>query len=258
MTQPVDGLVSILLPVRNAEKTLKNCLDSILSQTYPSIEIIAIDDKSCDRTYTILRQYKRKDNRLHISRNVKQYGLTITLNRCLKKARGRYIAFMNQKDRMTRDKLKRQIYYLKRHPKVVAIGTQTIFLNDHGKLIDKSAFPTDHETITKTFLTSDAFQLESIVINRYLLPRDLLKFPNQKYPLLYRSLLTKMLPFGEFANLNQHLYYRTRVEQAQLEGMKTKILAHLTLWLKARFVYGSHVSLNSLFYPLNHKVKSSV
>lgn len=258
MTQPIDQLVSIILPVCNAESTIRDCVDSLLSQTYSNVEIIAIDDNSKDKTYKILRELRRRDKRLIISRNVKRYGLTVTLNRCLRKARGSYIAFMNQHDTSTPDRIKRQVYYLKRHTKVVVVGTQTVFISALDKKAERSSFPTDHETISKTFLTSDSLQLESVVINRYLIPRDLLKFSHQKYPLLYRTLLAKLLPYGKFANLNQHLYYRRREDSLDLHSMKSIALSHLSLWLKARFVYGSGISWNSLVYPVNSRVKSSL
>lgn len=257
MTQPIDQLVSIILPVRNAETTLRACLESLLAQTYTHFEIIAIDDKSRDKTFSILKEYRRRDKRLIISRNVKQYGLTITLNRAVKKAKGSYIAFMNQKDICTPDKLKRQVHYLRRHSKVVALGTQTTFIDSSGRQLTKSSFPTDHEHISRTFLTSDALQLESMLINRYLLPRDLLKFGTERYPVLYRSLIAKMLPYGSLANVNQNLYLRTR-EEGHIDSMKAKAMHHLVLWMKARFIYGTGISWNSLLYPLNNKLKSTI
>lgn len=257
MTQPIDQLVSVILPIRNSEASLRDCLDSLLAQTYLNLEIIAIDDASIDKSYKILREYRRKDKRLIISRNVKQYGMSVTLNRALKKARGSYVALMNQKDISTPDRIKRQIFYLRRHPKVAALGTQAMFLNSNTNQVAKSSFPTDHNTISKTFLTSDALQLESIVINRYLLPRDLLKFDSLKYPLVYRTLLTKILPYGIFANLNQHLYIRLR-DEVTIDGVKAKIFHHLLLWAKARFIYGTGISWNSLIYPLNNRVRSSL
>lgn len=256
MTQPIDQLVSIILPVRNGQDTLVECLDSLLAQTYEPLEIIAIDDNSKDKSYSILRKYRLKDKRLVISRNVKQYGLTVTLNRSLKKAKGSYISFMNQSDIVTPDKLKRQINYLKRHPKVAVVGTQTTWVQEDGSQL-KSIFPTDDQAIAKTFLTSDALQLESIVINRYLLPRDLLKFTPQQYPVVFRSLLTKIKPYGMFANLNQHLYIRRATITSQRSDMK-KAFHHFQLWTKARFLYGTGISLNSLFYPINNKIKSTI
>lgn len=257
MTQPIDQLVSVILPLRNSAESLSTCLESLLNQTYTDFEIIAIDDASRDHTFKILRQFRRKDKRVVIARNVKRYGPTVTLNRALKKARGSYIAFMNGHDISTPDRLKRQVHYLKRHPKIAALGTQTIFQSLDHKILDKSSFPTDHNTISKTFLTSDALQLESVMINKYLLPRDLLRFDDQKHPLLYRSLLAKILPYGMFANLNLHLYIRT-LGNGHIEGMTTRARRHVTLWAKARFLDGTGISWNSLLYPINNKIKSAI
>lgn len=256
MKQPIDQLVTFILPVRNSAETLSSCLESILSQTYTQIEIIAVDDKSTDTSYSILKKFRRKDKRLIISQNVKNYGLTVTLNRALKKTRGSYIAFVNQQDMLTPDKVKRQIQYLKRHPKIVALGTQTTFINPLSGAQIKSNFPTDHEQIRKTFLTSDSLQLESVIINRYLIPRDLLKFDGQGYPLLYRALIAKLLPYGNLANLNQHLY--VRYHSGLTDSLTNKVIHNINLWTKSRFIHGSGISLSSLLYPLNSKIKSAI
>ncbi len=253
---PIDQLVTLIIPVRNSADTLAECLESILNQTYSDIEVIAIDDKSTDNSYSILRKFRRRDKRLIISRNVKSYGLTVTLNRAIKKARGSYIAFVNQRDLMTPDKIKRQIYYLKRHPKVVALGTQTIVVNPETSQHRRSAFPTDHDVISKTFLTSDSLQVESVVINRYLIPRDLLKFDKQKYPLLYKALIAKLLPYGSLANLNQHLHLRTQL--GSQDSLTNRLIYNLNLWTKSRFVHGTGISWNSLLYPLNERLKAAI
>ena len=67
-----ESLVSIILPVNQAEKTLSACLESLLSQTHTNIEIIAIDDNSKDKSFKILKKYRQMDKRLIISRNVKK------------------------------------------------------------------------------------------------------------------------------------------------------------------------------------------
>lgn len=250
-----ESLVSIILPVNQAEKTLAACLESLLAQTHQNIEIIAIDDNSRDKSFKILKKYRQLDRRLIISRNVKKYGLTITLNRSLKKARGKYIAFMNAKDISTPDRIKRQLQYLKRHPKITAVGTQVQYIDEKGKKLERSLFPTESSEIQQTIMNKHVMQLESLLINRYLLPKDLLKFDHLNYPLLYRALVVKIINYGKLANLNQALYYRRLSDEWHLEELSTHLLTHVRLWLKARFVYDAQPSINSLLYPLNNRLK---
>jgi glycosyltransferase involved in cell wall biosynthesis len=252
-----DNLVSIIMPVRNGEHIVEDTLLALLDQTYSEIEIIVVDDNSSDNTFKALRRVRRKDKRVFISQNVKTYGLSITLNRALKKAKGQYIAFMNMHDSNSLERIKRQVLYLKRHPKVVAVGTQAFFLDEAKRRIGKSEFPTEHHQISKNLLTGTAMQLESVMINRYLLPKDILKFDHQKFPDLYRSLFMKIISFGDFANINEHLYYRSPKDN-HLEELRLQVVNHVALWTRAWFTHENRPSFQSLFSPLNSKVRSSL
>src|SRR5581483_89296 len=114
-------LVSILLPIRNNQEHLLACLESIISQTYENIEIIAIDDHSTDESYQILRTFKKLDKRIRIFQNVKPYGLRLTLNRCVNRSKGQFIAFMNPDDMITKSKIARQVQFLLQNPKIAAV-----------------------------------------------------------------------------------------------------------------------------------------
>lgn len=61
-----NKMVSVILPVFNAERFLPQCLDSILRQTYQEWELIAVDDGSKDRSLEILKSYEKRDDRIHI------------------------------------------------------------------------------------------------------------------------------------------------------------------------------------------------
>lgn len=61
-----NPLVSIIIPIYNREQTLERCLCSIIRQTYPNLEIIAVDDGSTDHSRVILERYEKKDPRLHV------------------------------------------------------------------------------------------------------------------------------------------------------------------------------------------------
>lgn len=64
-------LVSILLPVHNSGEFLESCLKSLLSQSYSQIEIIAIDDKSRDKSFDTLKKFKKIDKRIRIQKTKK-------------------------------------------------------------------------------------------------------------------------------------------------------------------------------------------
>ena len=90
--------ISVIIPIYNVEEYLKDCLDSILEQSFEHYEIICIDDASTDNSLNILRQYERKYEKIHIIQHNKNKGLSVTRNSGLKMARGKYIFFLDSDD----------------------------------------------------------------------------------------------------------------------------------------------------------------
>ena len=89
--------ISIIIPVYNAEKYLKECLDSIVSQTMRSIEIICINDGSVDDSLNILKKYAKQDSRIHIY-NQENSGVSVARNVGIQAARGECIIFIDADD----------------------------------------------------------------------------------------------------------------------------------------------------------------
>lgn len=90
-------LVSIIVPVYNVEKYLEKCIESIINQSYKNIEIILVDDGSQDKSSKICDEYKLKDNRI-ITIHKKNGGVSTARNIGLKKAKGKYIQFIDSDD----------------------------------------------------------------------------------------------------------------------------------------------------------------
>ena len=90
-------MVSIVLPVFNAERFLSQCLDSILRQTYQEWELIAVDDGSKDGSIEILKSYEKRDNRIHIISKENE-GVSIARNVALEQTHGDYIYFVDSDD----------------------------------------------------------------------------------------------------------------------------------------------------------------
>ena len=240
-TQP---LVSVLLPVYNVGHYLPDCLDSLLDSSYDNLEIIAIDDFSKDDSWKILRLYKKMDKRIRTYRNVKHYDKAITLNRLLRKAKGQYIAIMDAKDIVYKNKFKKQVAFLEKNPKFSAIGTQCTFINAAGKKTQTSNFPLLTEAIYQRPLHGITLDLETVTINRSTLPKDALYF-NPNSTLLYSDIIMKLLQFGDITNLPTLLQYR-RTESPHRHTTITKIPSLIKLWLTSMDSYDYRPTFRSI------------
>lgn len=98
--------VSIIIPVYNAEKYLRECLDSLIRQTLQEIEVICIDDGSTDASIKILREYQNKDSRVIVLSNTKNMGQPTSRNRGINEAKGKYIQFVDADDFIEKESTK--------------------------------------------------------------------------------------------------------------------------------------------------------
>lgn len=90
-------LISIIVPVYNRESVLKNCIESILNQTYNNIQIILVDDGSTDNSLSVCQSYVLKDSRVCVLHQ-KNSGPAIARNAGLDVAKGKYIMFVDSDD----------------------------------------------------------------------------------------------------------------------------------------------------------------
>lgn len=105
-------LVSVIVPVYNAEKYLRECLESIRNQTLDNLEVICVNDGSTDGSLGILKEYAKKDKRFHII-NQKNKGVNIARSAGYQKARGEYIAWADNDDILDK-KMYEEMYRLAR------------------------------------------------------------------------------------------------------------------------------------------------
>jgi glycosyltransferase involved in cell wall biosynthesis len=105
--------ISVIIPVYNVEKYLRQCLDSVVNQTYSDIEIICIDDASTDSSFDILKEYEHADKRIILLKNTKNIGLGLTRNRGMEIAKGDYIHFLDSDDWLELDAYEKMVNKLK-------------------------------------------------------------------------------------------------------------------------------------------------
>lgn len=245
-TLDTNPLLSIILPVFNIGHYLPPSLDSLLSQNYQNIEIIAVDDFSRDDSWKILKIYKKFDKRIKIYRNVKHYGKGVTLNRALSHAKGQCIAFMDGKDIVYKNKFAQQVKFLQQNPKAVAVGSQCTYIDSNNKRLGTSTFPQSFDAIYHKPLHTVSINFETIMINKMLLPKDLLSFNTSEKHMLYSDVLIKLLQYGQLLNLPTPLQYRRKETPTTTTSLK-ELVSLVRLWIKSVDTYDYRPSIRSFF-----------
>ncbi len=90
--------ISLIIPIYNGEKYLRQCIDSILCQTFQDFEIIFVNDCTPDNSIEIIKEYAQNDNRIKIIKNLWNKGQGASRNEGIKHATGEYLMFQDQDD----------------------------------------------------------------------------------------------------------------------------------------------------------------
>lgn len=151
LKEKMNNKISVIMGIYNCEKTLPEAIDSIINQTYENWELIMCDDCSADNTYEIARKYKEQyPNKIILIKNETNSKLAYSLNQCLKKATGYYVARMDGDDISLPNRFEKQVEYLNSHPNIQLVGTNMQLFNDSGYLgIEKRPEHTDKWTLHK-------------------------------------------------------------------------------------------------------------
>ena len=136
MTSPI---VTVLLPVYNGERYLREAVESILSQTLKSFELLIVDDGSTDGTKAICRSFT--DPRIRVHRYEENAGVIFALNTGVDRITTKYVARMDADDVSLPDRLARQVEFLESRPDIAACGCWMVELVD-GRLRDVMRRPT--------------------------------------------------------------------------------------------------------------------
>ena len=106
-----DALVSVIIPVYNTEKYLDKCLESVINQTYKNLQIILVDDGATDSSPQLCDEWKVKDSRIEVIHKQNE-GLGFTRNAGIKKAKGKYVCFLDSDDTIDSDTIHYCVYML--------------------------------------------------------------------------------------------------------------------------------------------------
>jgi glycosyltransferase involved in cell wall biosynthesis len=204
-------VISVIMPVYNAEKYLREAIDSILTQTFGNFEFIIIDDSSSDESIQIIESYN--DSRIIFLENEVNQGISVSLNRGIKIARGKYIARMDSDDIAMPQRLEVQYSFLQKNSDICILGSWVEAFDEY-----------QNKSIWKYPLTSSQILIEMLfrspvahpsVMFRKSIVQDFEIFYN---PIYSKSedydLWTRLVKMHKFANLDESLLkYRIHSQQ---------------------------------------------
>ncbi|MEC5425937.1 glycosyltransferase family 2 protein [Virgibacillus sp. C22-A2] len=105
-------LISVITPAYNAERFIKQTIESVLEQTYPNWEMILVDDCSTDDTVEIIKRYQEDDSRIKLIVHEVNSGSAVARNAAMEHATGQYIAFLDSDDLWYPEKLEKQLHFM--------------------------------------------------------------------------------------------------------------------------------------------------
>lgn len=168
-------LVSVIMSVRNAQKTLEKSINSILDQTYDNYEFLILDDYSSDNTLETLNKFKNRKN-IKIFKNDKNLGLTKSLNILIELSSGTLIARQDSDDYSHKERIEKQVKKLK--------NDNLDFVSCRAKIISSSKV-----------IPSVSYYLPKKTIIRY------------KNPFIHGTLLIKKEELLKAGGYNENFYY---------------------------------------------------
>jgi len=146
--------VSVIIPTYNAEKFISETIASVMTQTYPDWEIIAVDDGSIDRTPEILRKYAEKfpqKIRVIVQKNS---GVSVARNTGIAASKGEYLAFLDHDDLWLPEKLERQVDLLDANKELGLVYSDSYIIDEKGEL--KGTFI--HSIMSKNIIRCEKFR----------------------------------------------------------------------------------------------------
>ncbi len=126
--------ISIIMGIYNCERYLEESINSILNQTYKNWELIMCDDGSKDKTFEIAKKYQEKySNKIILLKNEENKGLNYTLNKCLEKAKGRYIARQDGDDISVSTRFEKEIDFMRKNNNYAFVSSNMILFDEKGE-----------------------------------------------------------------------------------------------------------------------------
>lgn len=169
-------MVSIVVPVHNAEKYIRATIRSVCAQTYKDWELILVDDCSTDKSVEIIEEEIRQGKAIRLIKKEKNEGAAKARNTGVEAAKGRYIAFLDADDLWRPQKLEHELRFMEKHNAAFVFSAYQ-FGDEDGKPTGKAVRVPKTLTYKKA-LTRTVIFTSTVVLDLNVIPRELVRMPD--------------------------------------------------------------------------------
>ncbi|MEI8068084.1 MAG: glycosyltransferase family A protein [Candidatus Shapirobacteria bacterium] len=221
-------LITIYMPVFNASEYLIQSIESILNQSYINFEFIIVDDASTDNSWKIIKSYAKKDSRIIAIKNYINLGVSLTSNIAISKAKGKFLARMDADDISFTNRIEKQIKFLIKNPKVVAVGGQCVVIDQENNVIGNKNFPTKSKKLKEMIFWAIPIQQPSMMVNLNKLPKKFTWYTPNQSSAEEVNLMFRFMLYGQIANLEDNLLFYRHLN-GSLSHVNPKATFNLTI-----------------------------
>lgn len=250
--------VSVIMSVyKEPEEWLRIAIQSILDQTFSDFEFIIINDNPNNPANDgILREFAEKDARVVVIANETNIGLTKSLNKGLRIARGYYIARMDADDMSLPRRFEMQVGYLDRHPEILCVGSWTGNIDEKGNRMNSvGRYETDYRWVRAQFIQNSQISHPAAMYHRIVNDKLIQYDETVRYAQDY-SLMVSILEYGEIANIPEVLFcYRNSNSQITSSKKAEQQVCAFKAQQRAFSIFGLKASpkFQELFHSLTIK-----
>tara|TARA_B100000780_G_scaffold229726_1_gene169375 strand:+ start:198 stop:950 length:753 start_codon:yes stop_codon:yes gene_type:complete len=248
-------LVSIITPYYKKKKYIELAINSVLQQTYKNFELIIVYDDENKEDLNIIKKIIKKDKRIKLHVNKKNLGAGRSRNKGIKLSKGNLIAFLDSDDLWIRNKLKKQIFFMKKNAIDISHTSYQIIDSDDKIIGSRIAKDMNH----KLLLNSCDIGLSTVILNKKIITNKI-KFANistkEDYILWLKITLNNNKIFALKNNLTKWRKLDDSLSSSSLQKFYDGYLVYrkyMNFNIVKSFIYLMLLSFNYVLKELNNK-----
>lgn len=219
----MSELISIIVPVYNVKKYIKETMDCVLAQTYENWELLLVEDGSTDGTVDVIKEYigERGEKRIRLICQPSNMGAARARNRGLAEAKGRYIAYLDSDDLWVPEKLERELAFMQEKD-AAFVFTGYEFADEQGrgtgKVVRVPEMLTYRQALSNTTIFTTTVMFDTAKISREMLEMPIIK--SEDTALWFKVLRNGYTAYGLDENLVKYRRVDGSLSSNKLEALR--------------------------------------